>query len=245
MLSTLVQAVRIWSMLMNWWPPSCASHLKQLLSITSPNRSLKPWLAQKKSFGNLQLILKSTIAPVITLGPSSRCLLGPYVFQAGGIIKWKQTSLVFHHSAKTDSLKKATNKAEIAAETDLVLYQIDAEAAFLHGEIDGIVYIAQPEGYVVHGRENEVCRLNKSIYGIGQASRIWFLSLQEALIAYGFVQSTTNPCVYHRCRADSFLIAACWVDDGLMAGSSDDIVISAVEHLNEIALTRLPSCQWW
>jgi Reverse transcriptase (RNA-dependent DNA polymerase) len=61
----------------------------------------------------------------------------------------------------------------IAAERDLELYQLDVKTAFLNGVIDEEIYIAQPEGYVETGREHEVCRLNKSIYGIKQASRIW------------------------------------------------------------------------
>ena len=44
----------------------------------------------------------------------------------------------------------------IAAHRDLELIQLDVTAAFINGVIDELVYIAQPEGYVVTGRESEV-----------------------------------------------------------------------------------------
>ena len=86
----------------------------------------------------------------------------------------------------------------IAAARDLELIQLDvttAFIAFLNGLIDEVVFIAQPEGYIV--LESEVCRLSKSIYGICQASRIWNKTLHEALINYGLIQSTADPCVYY------------------------------------------------
>jgi hypothetical protein len=88
--------------------------------------------------------------------------------------------------------------------------------------IDELVYIAQPEGYVIPGRDHEVCRLNKGIYGICQASRIWNQTLHDALIQC--VQRTADPCVYYRITRTYFLIIAVWVDDGLVARNSMDII---------------------
>ena len=120
----------------------------------------------------------------------------------------------------------------IAAERDLELYQLDVKTAFLNGIIDEEIYIAQPEGYIEQGREDEVCRLNKSIYGICQASRIWNQTLHTALINFGFSQSTADPCVYHKIQSKHFLLAAIWVDDGLIAGSSTEIIEQTVRYLN-------------
>ena len=52
----------------------------------------------------------------------------------------------------------------IATVLDLDIIQLDVKTAFLHGEIEEETYIKQPEGYVIPGRENEVCRLKKCIY---------------------------------------------------------------------------------
>lgn len=120
----------------------------------------------------------------------------------------------------------------IAAAHDLELFQLDVKTTFLNGEVDEELYIAQPEGYVVAGREKEVCRLNKSIYGIRQASRIWNMTLHSALLAFGLTQSTADPCIYSRIRGDEIIIIAIWVDDGLIAGSNISLIRNIIRYLN-------------
>ena len=120
----------------------------------------------------------------------------------------------------------------IAAVRDLEIVLLDATTAFLNGEVEDEIYIAQPEGYVVVGRETDVCRLNKGIYGICQASRIWNQLLHAALLRFGLSQSTADPCVYHRITRDSYLVIAIWVDDGLVAGHNMAIVDQLISFLN-------------
>lgn len=130
----------------------------------------------------------------------------------------------------------------IAAARDLELIQLDVTTAFLNGLIDEVVYIAQPEGYVVPGRELDVCRLNKGIYGICQASRIWNKTLHVALIDYDLIQSTADPCIYYHITLTSFLIIAVWVDDGLVAGSTTLLLDVMVSYLNQkFEITAVPA----
>jgi hypothetical protein len=49
---------------------------------------------------------------------------------------------------------------------DLELEQMDVKMAFLHGELEEKIYMKQLEGYVVEGKENHVCLLKKSLYGL-------------------------------------------------------------------------------
>ena len=49
---------------------------------------------------------------------------------------------------------------------NLELHQMDVKTAFLNGDLYEEVYMQQPEGFVVDGKEDMVCRLKKSIHGL-------------------------------------------------------------------------------
>ena len=57
----------------------------------------------------------------------------------------------------------------IMATEDFHLEQLDVKTTFLHGYLDEEIYMAQPQGFEVKGKENLVCRLKKILYGLKQA----------------------------------------------------------------------------
>ena len=59
----------------------------------------------------------------------------------------------------------------LAAIYGLEIHQMDVKIAFLNGELEEEIYIEQPEGFVVPGKENKVCKLIKLLYGLKQAPK--------------------------------------------------------------------------
>ena len=54
----------------------------------------------------------------------------------------------------------------ITASFDLEIEKMDVKTTFLHGDLEEKIYMSQPEGFEVKGKENLVCRLKKSLYGL-------------------------------------------------------------------------------
>ena len=48
---------------------------------------------------------------------------------------------------------------------------MDVKTAFLNGSLEEIIYMVQPEGFIVKSQESKVCKLQKFIYGLKHASR--------------------------------------------------------------------------
>ncbi|GJY88093.1 retrovirus-related pol polyprotein from transposon TNT 1-94 [Tanacetum coccineum] len=59
----------------------------------------------------------------------------------------------------------------ISAFYDYKIWQMDVKTAFLNGYLSEDVYMVQPEGFVDPEHPNKVCKLQRSIYGLKQASR--------------------------------------------------------------------------
>lgn len=119
----------------------------------------------------------------------------------------------------------------IAAVDDLDLFQFDVASAFLQSPLVGELYVEQPPGFCVVGRERDVYRLHKCLYGLRQASRAWNDTFNDFLSAFGLVASEADPCVYLFQSGKDFLIVALWVDDGLLICNNSELLAKILSYL--------------
>jgi len=113
----------------------------------------------------------------------------------------------------------------LAASLGMELSTMDISSAFLIENLgDGEdIYVRLPTEYTKQkGMGNEVIvKLNKSVYGLCQAPRIFHQGLDKHLKDQGYTPCVNDPCLYYRRMADgSMLYAAIHVDDILVASSS-------------------------
>ena len=73
---------------------------------------------------------------------------------------------------------------------------MDVKTAFLNGILEEEVYIEQPQGFKVYGRDSHVCRLRKELYGLKQAPRAWYSRIDSYLQQLGFEKSEADPNLY-------------------------------------------------
>jgi hypothetical protein len=59
----------------------------------------------------------------------------------------------------------------LVAHFDIELHQMDVTTTFLNGDLIENVFVAQPKGFIVQGKEHMVCHLTRSIYGFKRAHR--------------------------------------------------------------------------
>lgn len=58
---------------------------------------------------------------------------------------------------------------------------MDVKSAFLNGELEEEVYVAQPPGFIETGKEGKVLKLRKALYGLRLAPRAWNLKLDRSM----------------------------------------------------------------
>ncbi|KAL0463129.1 UNVERIFIED_CONTAM: hypothetical protein Slati_0200500 [Sesamum latifolium] len=109
----------------------------------------------------------------------------------------------------------------IAAWYDYEIWQMNVKTAFLNGFVEEEIFMDQPEGFTTVEEEQKVCRLQRSIYGLKQASRSWNTRFDEVIRYYDFIKNDYDPCIYKKISGSSVAYLVLYVNDILLIG--DDI----------------------
>src|SRR3954465_3472888 len=120
----------------------------------------------------------------------------------------------------------------IAVFHDYEIWQMDVKDAFLNSNIDEELYMMQPEGFVDPKDANKVCKLERSIYGLNQASRSWNQHFDKVIKSFGFIQTYGEACIYKKVSGSSVAFLILYVDDILLIGNDVDLLNSVKEYLN-------------
>ena len=119
----------------------------------------------------------------------------------------------------------------LVAHQDLELEQLDVKTTFLHGELEEDILMNQPEGFAIEGKEDYVCRLKKSLYGLKQSPRQWYKKFDSFMVKHGYSRSPYDCCVYHSKLEDGSLIYLLLYVDDMLIAARDKLAIQKMKML--------------
>jgi hypothetical protein len=108
---------------------------------------------------------------------------------------------------------------------------MDIKSAFLNSDLKEEVYVHQPPGFAIHGKEGKVLRLRKALYGLRQAPWAWNAKLDSTLKGMGFGQSPHEAAIYRRGNGGNTLLVDAYVDDLVITGTKDAEVVAFKEEM--------------
>jgi Reverse transcriptase (RNA-dependent DNA polymerase) len=110
---------------------------------------------------------------------------------------------------------------------------MDVKTAFLNGDLHEEIYMKQPEGFIIKGKEHMRCRLKRSIYELKQDSRQLYLKFDQVITEFGFKENTIDQCIYLKVSGSKFIILILYVDDILLASSDLDMLFETKYFLSK------------
>ncbi|KAL0399945.1 UNVERIFIED_CONTAM: Retrovirus-related Pol polyprotein from transposon RE1 [Sesamum radiatum] len=120
----------------------------------------------------------------------------------------------------------------LAAAKGWPLHQLDINNAFHHGYLEEDLYMTPPEGYSVP--PGSVCKLERSIYGLKQASRQWNAELTLKLVDFGFIQSGHDHRLFTKQTSLGLMALLVYVDDILDTAPSLADIQEVKDYLHSL-----------
>jgi len=119
----------------------------------------------------------------------------------------------------------------LASIYNLFIHQMDVKTAFLNGDLEEEIYMLQPEGCIVPGQKNKVCKLKRSLYGLKQAPKQWHEKFDQVVLSDGFSLDSVDKCVYTKSINNGYVIISLYVDNMLVFGTNMNVVYSTKHFL--------------
>jgi len=127
-------------------------------------------------------IFKIKIESHETLDKYKACLVARGFTQVQGLDYMETFSLV----VKLNFVKVLL---ALATQYNFEIHQLDVKTAFLNGYLEEDIYMTPPKGLSLPSNSNLVCKLGRSLYGLKQSSRAWYLRLFAWINTCFFINS--------------------------------------------------------
>jgi hypothetical protein len=116
--------------------------------------------------------------------------------------------------------------------------QVDAQTAFLNGNLNESVCVMSPRG--VDNHPTRMYKLTKALYGVKQAHLAWHTRLCADLVSMGFAELPSALCLFMRRTGSVVFVILVYVDDLGILSSSRQVLEDVVDWLGKLYELRAP-----
>ena len=198
--------------------------------------------------GEMESLIKNKTWNLMKLPAGRRALRNKWVFalkeKEDGSVRFKGR-LVINGNMQVEGVEYGETYApviklqslrillSIANQEKMEVHQMDVKTAFLHGILEEEIYMRQPEGQMTSGKENLICKLNRSLYGLRQSPRCWNILLDQFLIGkLKFRRCLADKATYIRGLENRKIYVGVYVDDLLIISKNDEEIQQVKEVLS-------------
>ncbi|RVW52205.1 Retrovirus-related Pol polyprotein from transposon TNT 1-94 [Vitis vinifera] len=129
---------------------------------------------------------------------------------------------------------KRPDPSLIGCQSRLVLATTGHKNAFLNGDLEEEVYMEIPPGFEESMAKNQVCKLQKSLYGLKQSPRAWFDRFTKAVLKLGYKQGQADHTLFvKKSHAGKLAILIVYVDDIILSGNDMGELQNLKKYLSE------------
>jgi hypothetical protein len=136
---------------------------------------------------------------------------------------------IFSYIAKLTSIRLLLY---VVVAFDFEVEHMDVKKTFLHGDLEEEIYMKQPEGFVVKGKKELVCKLKKSLYSLKQSPRMWYKKLDTYMLGLGFTRIKEDHYVNFKLIGDHLIYLVLYVDDMFLIGNNREIIQDVKTHFS-------------
>jgi Reverse transcriptase (RNA-dependent DNA polymerase) len=111
------------------------------------------------------------------------------------------------------------------------LFQMDVKNAFLQGNLEEEVYMTLPSGHKNESNPSQVCKLKKTIYGLKQSPRAWYVKLSFSLLKINFFKSTADSSMFIKHLQNTTIIILVYVDNIIITGNNNEEIKRVKQYL--------------
>lgn len=182
-----------------------------------------------KELGKMNQLQVWEVVKRTKIPPDRKCIKYKWIFEVkrDGTFKARLVACGYSQIPGVDFQESYSPVVNDVAFRIMVIFQmahkldsiiLDVEAAFLNGDLDEEIYMECPKG--MNSKQDEVLLLRKSLYGLVQAARQFFIKYTQILTKIGFVQSYAEPCLFIRTYEKGMVLMAVHVDDCYIIGTT-------------------------